>query len=109
MVKLRKKRVAMTKQLKEKVFMACLMRVSHGFLPIGSFKAIADEFNINPKTVAKLWYSTMKQVTGYQVNAPIYPPSIVSNLPSTAFNTKFENAGRKPQFDHETVARDQKN
>jgi hypothetical protein len=28
----------------------------------------------------------------------IEPPAIVSNLPVTAFDTKFENAGHKPKF-----------
>jgi hypothetical protein len=94
MVNERKKRVAMTKQLKREVFMACLVRVLGGNLPIGSFKAVADHFEIDPKTVAKLWKSTMTQVNGYQANLPIYPPFIVaSNLPTTVFDTKFKNAG----------------
>jgi hypothetical protein len=54
-------------------------------LPIGSFKAVADHFEIDPKTVAKLWSMTMKDVTGYHPNTPINPYVIVSNLPSTAF------------------------
>jgi DNA-binding Xre family transcriptional regulator len=66
-------------------------------LPIGSFKAVAEHFEIDPKTVAKLWSMTMKDVTGYQPNAPINPSTIVSNLPTTAFDTKFNNAGQKPK------------
>ena len=62
MVNNRKKRVAMTKQLKREVFTACLVRVLRGILPNGSFKAVADHFEIDPKTVAKLWRSTMTQV-----------------------------------------------
>jgi hypothetical protein len=54
MVNERKKRVTMTKQLKREVFMACIVRVSRGILPIGRFKAVADHFQIDPKTVAKL-------------------------------------------------------
>ncbi|KAG7374399.1 hypothetical protein IV203_013494 [Nitzschia inconspicua] len=38
----RKKRVAVSKQLKEELFMACLMRVSRGILPKGSFQKIGD-------------------------------------------------------------------
>jgi hypothetical protein len=103
MVNQRKKRVAMTKQLKRDVFTECLVRVSQGILPIGSFKAVADHFEIDPKTVAKLWKSTMTpQVNGYQPNLPMDPPFIVSNLPTTVFDTKFKNAGQK-QYDHETV------
>jgi hypothetical protein len=55
MVNERKKRVAMTKQMKREVFMACLVRVSRGILPIGSFKAVGQDFDIDPKTIAKLW------------------------------------------------------
>jgi hypothetical protein len=73
-------------------------------LPIGSFKAVADHFEIDPKTVGKLWKSTMTQVNGYQPNLPtIDPPFIVANLPTTVLDTKFKNAGQKPQYDHETV------
>jgi hypothetical protein len=103
MVNITKKRVAMTKQLKREVFMACLVRVLRGILPIGSFKAVADHFEIDPKTVAKLWKSTMTQVNGYQANLPIDPPFIVANRPTTAFDTKFKNAGRKPQYEPEQV------
>jgi hypothetical protein len=69
---------------------------------IGSFKAVADHFQIDPKTVGKLWKSTMTQVNGYQPNLPIDPPFIVANLPTTVwFDTKFKNApGQKPQYDH---------
>jgi hypothetical protein len=52
MVNIRKKRVAMTKQLKREVLMACIVRVSRGILPIGSFKAVGEHFQIDPKTVA---------------------------------------------------------
>jgi hypothetical protein len=101
MVNIRKKRVAMTKQLKREVFMACLVQV----FPIGSFKAVADHFEIDPKTVGKLWKSTMTQVNGYQPNLPIDPPFIVANLPTTVFDMKFKNAGQKPQqkYNHETL------
>jgi hypothetical protein len=99
----RKKRVAMTKQLKREVFMVCLVRVLRGILPIGSFKAVAQDFGIDPKTVGKVWSSTMIQVIGYQRNALIDPPFIVSNLPTTAFDTKFENAGRKPKLSIDTA------
>jgi hypothetical protein len=103
MVNIRKKRVAMTKQLKREVFMVCIVRVSRGILPIGSFKAVGDHFQIDPKTVGKLWKSTMIQVNGYQPNLPIDPPFIAANLPTTVFDTKFKNAGRKPQYEPETV------
>jgi hypothetical protein len=92
----RKKRVAMTTQLKREVFMACLVRVLQGILPIGSFKAVAQDFGIDPKTVGKVWSSTMIQVI-------IDPPLIVSNLPTTAFDTKFKNANRKPKLSIDTV------
>jgi DNA-binding transcriptional regulator YhcF (GntR family) len=59
MVNERKKRVAMTKQLKREVFMACIERVLQRILPIGSLKAVGEHFQIDPKTVAKLWKSTM--------------------------------------------------
>ena len=109
MVKERKKRVALTKQLKQEVFMACLVRVLRGTLPVGAFKAVAEAFNIRPKTVSKLWHTTMKMVPGYQYNAPIDPSFVVANVPAAAFETKFKNAGRKPQFDHETVLQEIKN
>jgi hypothetical protein len=97
MVNIRKKRVAMTKQLKRDVFTGCLVRVSRGILPVGSFKAVGEHFEIDPKTVGKLWKSTLIQVNGYQPNLPIDPPFILANLPATVFDTKFKNAGRKPQ------------
>jgi hypothetical protein len=34
-----------------------------------------------------------QQVNGYQPNVPIDPPFIVSNLSTTAFDTKLGNAG----------------
>jgi hypothetical protein len=86
MVNERKKRVAMTEQLKREVFMACIVRVSRGILPIGSFKAVADHFKIDPNTVAKLWHSTMIEVNdGHQPNLPFDPPFIVvaKNLPAS--------------------------
>jgi hypothetical protein len=95
MVNIRKKRVTMTKQMKREVLMACIVRVLQGILPIGSFKAVAEHFQIFPKTVAKLWSMTLKDVTGYQPNASINPSVIVSNLPTTVFDTRFNNAGRK--------------
>jgi hypothetical protein len=79
----------MAKQLKREVFMACIVQVLRGILPIGSFKAVAEHFQIDPKTVAELWKSTMTQVNGYQPNLPIDAPFIVSNLPTTAFEMKF--------------------
>jgi hypothetical protein len=36
-------------------------------------------------------------------NLPIDPPFIASNFPTTVFDTKFKNAGQKPQYNHETV------
>jgi hypothetical protein len=77
--------------------------VLRGILPNGSFKAVADHFEIDPKTVAKLWRSTMTQVNGYQANLPIDPRYIVANLPTTVFDTKFKNAGRKPKYEPEQV------
>jgi hypothetical protein len=103
MEKQRKKRVAMTKELERDVFLECFVRVSRGILPFGSFKAVGEHCVVDPKTVAKLWSSTMLQVNGYQPNLPIDPPFVVSNLPTTAFDTKFQNAGRKPKFELETV------
>jgi hypothetical protein len=93
----------MAKELKREVFMSCTVQVSRGILPIGSFKAVAQDFDIDAKTVAKLWSMTTNQVNGYQPNTPIDPPFIISNLPTTAFDTKFENAGRKPKLDMDTV------
>jgi hypothetical protein len=43
----------------------------------------------------------MAQVNGYQPNLPIDPSFIVANLPTTAFDTKFKNAGGKPQYELE--------
>jgi hypothetical protein len=36
-------------------------------------------------------------------NLPIDPPFILANLPATVFDTKFKNAGQKPQYEPETV------
>jgi hypothetical protein len=60
MVKERKKRVTMTKKLEREVFMACLVRVSHGTLPVGAFKAVGESFNARPTKVSKMWHTTMK-------------------------------------------------
>jgi hypothetical protein len=109
MVATRKKRVAMTKQMKQNVFCACLVRVLNGILPFGSFRAVAADFEIHPKTVAHLWYTTMKQVPTYQAHAPIDPAAIVANLPASVFDTKFKNAGRKPTYDAEDVIQEIKN
>jgi hypothetical protein len=46
---------------------------------------------------------------GYEAIAPIDPTFVVANVPAAAFETKFENDGRKPQFDHETVLQEIKN
>jgi hypothetical protein len=94
----------MMKQLKIEVFTACIVRVSRGILPFGAFKAVAEGYSIDPKTVHRLWNSTMTQVAGYQTNQPIDPSFVVANLPTTAvFDTKFHSTGQKPQFDNETV------
>jgi len=106
---MRKKRVAMTKQLKREVFTACIVRVSRGILPFGAFKAVAADFNIFHTTVSKVWKSTMAQIPGYQPNTPIDPPFIVANLPSNVFDTNFHNAGRTPLFDHDDVMQEIKN
>jgi hypothetical protein len=85
----RKKRVAMTKQLKREVFTACLVRVSHGTIAIGAFTVVGAKFNINPKTVAKLWHSTLKMVPGYKAEEPINTEYILDNVPPQAFDSKF--------------------
>jgi hypothetical protein len=103
MVNIRKKRVAMTKQLKGKCSQPVLCGCREEFCLLGVFKAVADHFEIDPKTVAKLWKSTMTQVNGYQANLPIDPPFIVANLPTTAFDTKFKNAGQKQHYEPEQV------
>lgn len=109
MVNNRKKRVAMTKQRKRDVFMACVVRVQRGILPFGAFKAVAQNFEIHRETVSKLWKLTMTQVPGYQTNQPIDPSFVLANLPTTVFDTKFRLTGRKPQFDNETVMQEIKN
>jgi hypothetical protein len=79
-------------------------------LPIGSFKAVGQDFDIDPKTIAKLWKSTMtQQVNGYQPNVPIDPPFIVSNLSTTAFDAKFGNAGQKPKVPIDTIHQQMEN
>jgi hypothetical protein len=45
----------------------------------------------------------MDMVPVYQPNAPIDTSFIADNVPPAAVETKFANAGQKPQFDHETV------
>jgi hypothetical protein len=42
-------------------------------------------------------------VNAYQPNLPIDPPFIVSNLPATGFDMKFDNAGQKLKLDIDTV------
>jgi hypothetical protein len=44
MVTEREKRVVMTKQLKKKVFAACLVKVSYRSLPVGALKAVTEAF-----------------------------------------------------------------
>jgi hypothetical protein len=48
-------------------------------------------------------------VHGYQHNAPIDPSFIVANVHAAALEMKFKNAGRKQQFDHDTVLQEIKN
>ena len=83
--------------------MACLVRVLRGTIAFGAFTVVGAKFNIDPKTVAKLWHTTLKMVPGYKAEEPINTEYISDNVPSQAFETKFKNAGRKPQFDYETV------
>jgi hypothetical protein len=64
---------------------------------------VTADFGINPKTVAHLWYTTIKQIPLYQPHAPIDPVAIVNNLLASVFDTKFKNAGRKPKFVPEVV------
>jgi hypothetical protein len=109
MVKERKKRVAMTKQLKREVFMACLAKVSHGCLPFGTFKVVGEAFGLVPATVSNLWRTTLKLVPGYQSNVLMDPDFILDNVPDSAFDTKFQNAGRKPRFDYDEVLQEIKN
>ncbi|KAG7341856.1 hypothetical protein IV203_006948 [Nitzschia inconspicua] len=109
MVTTRKKRVAMTEKLKKDVFMACVVRVSREILPYGSFKAVGETHKIHPRTVANLWYSTLKQIPGYQPNTPLDPVSLLANVPETAFTTKFENSGRNPKHDRDMLLQEIKN
>lgn len=109
MVTTRKKRVAMTEKLKKDVFMACVVRVSREILPHGSFKAVGETHKIHPRTVANLWYSTLKQIPGYQPNTPLDPVSLLANVPETAFTTKFENSGRNPKHDRDMLLQEIKN
>jgi hypothetical protein len=82
MVKERKNRVGMSKQLKKEVFTACLVRMLHRTQEFGAFKTVGGAFDARTKTVAKQWsktvakqwYTTLKLlqgVPGYQFNAPI--------------------------------------
>ncbi|KAG7337159.1 hypothetical protein IV203_035373 [Nitzschia inconspicua] len=109
MVTTRKKRVAMTEKLKKDVFTACVVRVSREILPYGSFKAVGETHKIHPRTVANLWYSTLKQIPGYQPNTPLDPVSLLANVPETAFTTKFENSGRNPKHDRDMLLQEIKN
>ncbi|KAG7365642.1 hypothetical protein IV203_025083 [Nitzschia inconspicua] len=109
MVTTRKKRVAMTEKLKKDVFMACVVRVSREILPYGSFTAVGETHKIHPRTVANLWYSTLKQIPGYQPNTPLDPVSLLANVPETAFTTKFENSGRNPKHDRDMLLQEIKN
>ncbi|KAG7345258.1 hypothetical protein IV203_032789 [Nitzschia inconspicua] len=100
----RKKRVAVSKQLKKELFMACLMRVSRGILPKGSFQKIGESFNVHAKTVGRLWNAILKQVPEYQPTDLLDTTSL--KIPDTAFNTKFKNAGRPPVHDREALMED---
>ena len=102
----RKDRVAMTKDLKKKVFQACLVRVVRGNLPLGSLKEVAQKFHIHQATVARLWNSTLKQVPGYQPNASIDPVHIADTIPDSVFETKFQEAGRPPRYLLEDIMND---
>ena len=62
-------------------------------LPVGSLKEVAQLFKIDPKTVSTFWKSTLKQVPGYQPGAPLQAKDIALNVPGSAFDTKFQNAG----------------
>ncbi|KAG7338431.1 hypothetical protein IV203_006693 [Nitzschia inconspicua] len=99
----------MTEKLKKDVFMACVVRVSREILPHGSFKAVGETHKIHPRTVANLWYSTLKQIPGYQPNTPLDPVSLLANVPETAFTTKFENSGRNPKHDRDMLLQEIKN
>jgi hypothetical protein len=55
MVKQRKKRVSITKQLKRELFMAGLVRASCGTLPVGAFKAAGEAFDLFPGIVSNSW------------------------------------------------------
>jgi hypothetical protein len=77
--------------------------VSLRTLAFGAFKVVGTNFNIDPKTVANPWHSTLDMEPGYQSNAPIDTKVIADSVPAAAFEMKFANVGRKPQFDGETV------
>jgi hypothetical protein len=109
MVSERKKKVAMTKKLKREVFMACLERVSHGLLKFGAIREVGQAFDLCPAIVSNLWHSTWKMVPGHESKAHINTKFIFDNVPPEAFETNFNNAGRKPQFDHDTVLQEIKN
>jgi hypothetical protein len=78
-------------------------------LEFGAIKEVGEAFDLCPATVSNLWHSTMKMVPGHEAKAPINTKFVVDNVPPEAFETKFKNAGRKPQFDHETVLQEIKN
>jgi hypothetical protein len=86
-----------------------LGRVLCRAIAFGAFTVVGTKFNINPKTVAKLWHSTLKMVHGYLSNSPMNTEYIIDNVPPQAFETKFANAGQKPVFEHETVLQEIKN
>jgi hypothetical protein len=80
-----------------------------GTLEFGAFKEVGWASDLFPATVSNLWHTTMEMVPGYEAKAPIDPSFVVANVPPEAFETKFKNAGQKPQFDHETVLQEIKN
>ncbi|KAG7339351.1 hypothetical protein IV203_025580 [Nitzschia inconspicua] len=80
----RKKRVAVSKQLKKELFMACLMRVSRGILPKGSFQKIGESFNVHAKTVGRLWNAILRQVPEYQPTDLLDTTSLLAKIRDTA-------------------------
>jgi hypothetical protein len=82
MVKERKKIVAMTQQLKKEIFTGCLVRVPHGTLAFGAPTVVGAKFNIDPKSVAKLWHSTLKMLAGYKAEEPINTAYIIAKCSS---------------------------
>jgi hypothetical protein len=55
----RKKRISLTKDLKNGIFTACIVRVSRGSLRRGAFVKVARNFDVHPKTVPSLWKTTL--------------------------------------------------